>query len=187
MPGITDRSTKQPLLKIMRLGHGTLESVDLKKSRRFYEEVLGLEVVQTSPMSLMVRKDTNHVYAVVETGRANREMEMLNHNGLDVPTPEAVDEAYEMLVKVKDEYGIRKIQKPRHSHGDHALFFSDLDGNWWEIVAVRPGGYARDYDDKLDITGRHDLDDVRGSTMHVHTHDPEFQASISSRYRAYSQ
>ena len=176
MPGITDRSTREPLLKTLRLGHGTLESADLGKTRRFYEEVLGLEVLQPSPVSLMVRKDTNHVYAVVETGRVNKEMNMLNHNGLDVGSPEAVDEAYEILQKVKDEYGIRKIQKPRHSHGDHAFYFCDLDGNWWEIVAVEPGGYANDYEERLDLTGRHDLDHVTGSVARIHTHDPEFRA-----------
>jgi catechol 2,3-dioxygenase-like lactoylglutathione lyase family enzyme len=86
MPAITDRSTRKPLLNVLRLGHGTLECVDIVKTRRFYEEVLGLDVLQTSPISLMVRKDTNHTYAVVETGKSGKEMDMLNHNGLDVPT-----------------------------------------------------------------------------------------------------
>jgi len=176
MPGITDRSKKEPLLKTVRLGHGTLECADLTKTRRFYEEVLGLEVLQSSPLSLMVRKDTNHVYAVVETGKVSKEMNMLNHNGLDVATPEAVDEAYELLNKVKDEYGIRKIQKPRHSHGDHTFYFCDLDGNWWEIVAVGPGGYAKDFEEQLDLTGRHELDEVMGSVNRIHTHDPKFRS-----------
>jgi catechol-2,3-dioxygenase len=35
-------------LKLNFLSHGTLESRDLAFSRRFYEEFLGLEVVQTS-------------------------------------------------------------------------------------------------------------------------------------------
>lgn len=177
MPGITDRSTKAPLLKTLRLGHGTLECGDLKKTRRFYEEVLGLEVLQTSPLSLMVRKDTNHVYAVVETGKVGDDANLLNHNGLDVPTAEAVDAAYEILQKVKDEYGLRKIQKPRHSHGDHSFYFCDLDGNWWEIVAVGPGGYAKDFEERLDLTGRHELDDVTGGVHRIHTHDPEFRAT----------
>ena len=41
---ITRKSTKPPLLKINFLSHGTLESRDLQVSRRFYEEVLGLDV-----------------------------------------------------------------------------------------------------------------------------------------------
>src|SRR5713226_8716272 len=90
MPAITDRYEKEPLLKIQRLGHGTLECTDIAKTRRFYEEVLGLEVIQTSPLSLMVRKGTDHTYAVVETGKADKEMHMLNQNGLDVGSPEEV-------------------------------------------------------------------------------------------------
>src|SRR5271155_1538213 len=138
MAAITDKSPPQPLLNPLRLGHGTLECVDIVKTRRFLEEVLGLDILQTSPRSLMIRKDTQHVYAVVETGN-DTEMPMINHNGLDVDSPEAVDEAYEILVNVKDEYGIKKIQKPRHAHGDHAFYFLDQDSNWWEIVAVRTG------------------------------------------------
>jgi catechol 2,3-dioxygenase-like lactoylglutathione lyase family enzyme len=182
MPGITDRSMRKPLLKIVRLGHGTLECADLAKTRRFYEEVLGLEVIQTSPLSMMVRKGTGHTYAVVETGKSGKEMNMLNHNGLDVGSPEEVDAAYESLQKVKEEYGITKLQKPRRSHGDYAFYFCDLDGNWWEIVAVREGGYAADFgEEDRDITGRHDLDSLKGSVTHIHTHDAEFRASLEKR------
>ncbi len=179
MPTITDRSTAEPLLKTVRLGHGTLECVDIVKTRRFYEEVLGLEVIQTSPLSLMIRKGTNHTYAVVETGKADKEMPMLNHNGLDVGSSEEVDAAYELLQQVKDAYSIRKIQRPRRAHGDYAFFFCDLDGNWWEIVAVRPGGYATDFDEEdRDLTGRHEFDALRGSVAHIHTHDAEFRATL---------
>ena len=182
MPTITDRSLAEPLLKTLRLGHGTLECVDIVKTRSFYEEVLGLEVIQTSPLSLMIRKGTTHTYAVVETGKADKEMPMLNHNGLDVGSPEEVDAAYELLQQVKDEYGIRKIQKPRQAHGDYAFFFCDLDGNWWEIVAVRPGGYEADFGaDDRDLTGRHELDSLHGSVTHIHTHDAEFRATLQKR------
>ena len=182
MPTITDRATAEPLLKTARLGHGTLECADLGKTRRFYQEVLGLEVIQTSPLSLMIRKGTNHTYAVVETGKADKEMHMLNHNGLDVGSPEEVDAAYELLQQVKDEYGMRKIQKPRQAHGDYAFFFCDLDGNWWEIVAVRLGGYAVDFgEDDRDLTGRHELDSLRGSVTRIHTHDAEFRATLPRR------
>jgi hypothetical protein len=44
-----------PALKLNFLSHGMPESHDLAFSRRFYEEFLGVEVVQTSPISLLVR------------------------------------------------------------------------------------------------------------------------------------
>src|SRR5439155_14070522 len=57
----------QPALKTKFISHGTLGSKDLEATRRFYEKFLGLEVVRTSPVSLMIRLGGNHVYAVVYT------------------------------------------------------------------------------------------------------------------------
>ena len=44
---------KEPLFDLNFLSHGTIECGDLEKSRRFYEEVLGMEVVQISKVSLL--------------------------------------------------------------------------------------------------------------------------------------
>ncbi|WP_432181597.1 VOC family protein [Streptomyces sp. NBC_00063] len=55
MPGITQRSTSKPLIKTRFLSHGTLEVDNLQASRRFYEEVLGLEVVQQVLLALARR------------------------------------------------------------------------------------------------------------------------------------
>ena len=54
-----------PALKLNFLSHGTLESRDLAFSRRFYEEFLGLDVVQTSPISLLIRLGGPNTIAVV--------------------------------------------------------------------------------------------------------------------------
>jgi catechol 2,3-dioxygenase-like lactoylglutathione lyase family enzyme len=176
MPAITDRSTKGPILDIVRLGHGTLESVDLAKTRRFYEEVLGFDVVQTSPISLLIRKGYDHTYAVVETGREAVEQELLNHNGLEVEGNDAVDRCYQQLMEVKDEYGVRKLQRPHKQHGNYAFYFMDLDGNWWEVVSVGPGGYADAFRDRnYDLTGRHDVQ-IPKST---HVNDPEVRARLT--------
>ena len=159
-----------------QFGHGTLECVDIKKTRRFYEEVLGLEVIQTSPISLMIHKGYDHAYAVVETGKASKEQEMMNHNGLEVEGDEAVNRCYEQLMAVKDEYNLRKVQKPHKQHGNYAFYFMDLDGNWWEVVSVGPGGYAAAFTDKnYDITGRHDLDLGRSG----HVNDPAIRARVT--------
>ena len=50
----TQSSKKEPLLKLQRLSHGTVEVNDIDQARRFYTEVLGMEVVQTSARSLML-------------------------------------------------------------------------------------------------------------------------------------
>ncbi|MCW2499661.1 MAG: Glyoxalase/bleomycin resistance protein/dioxygenase [Frankiales bacterium] len=178
MPGITDRFTGEPVVKVQRLGHGTLEVVDLARSRRFYEEVLGLEVIQPSSRSMMIRLGTNHAYAVVETGKESG-MGMLAHNGLDVGSVDEVHAAYKRLLDVKDEYGIKQIIEPRHMHGDTSFYFADPDGNWWEIVAVRDGGYAVDFDDsERDLTGLHEFDEEQGNVNFSHTHDAEFRVRV---------
>jgi catechol 2,3-dioxygenase-like lactoylglutathione lyase family enzyme len=178
MPSITERFSGEPVLNIRRIGHGTLETLDIARARRFYEEVLGLEVIQTSPRSVMIRLNTSHVYAVVETGRAS-EMPMMAHNGLDVGSVEEVHLAHRKLTEVQEVWGIKTITEPRHMHGDTSFYFTDPDGNWWEIVAVRDGGYAADFDDEeRDLTGLHEFDDEAGIVHFRHTHDPDFRARV---------
>src|ERR1700687_3313728 len=96
MPSIDDtrtavqRAKPAPALKLSFLSHGTLESRDLAFSRRFYEEFLGLEIVQTSPISLLIRLGGANTIAVVYSKHVG-EMNLLNHNGLDVRTKGAAD------------------------------------------------------------------------------------------------
>lgn len=159
MARITERSIRtSPLVDIRFISHGTLDSVNLQESRRFYEEVFGFEVVQLSKVSLLLRKGGEHTYVVVETGNEDRKMSLMNHNGIDVSSPEEVDRAHATLTAVKEEYRIRQIHPVRRQHGVYSFYLLDLDGNWWEILANRAGGYSYAYDDPgRDITGRHDL------------------------------
>lgn len=152
LAGMTKKSVKSPLLNIKFISHGTLESKNLQATRRFYEEVLGFEVIQTMPRALMVRCGGLHVYAVVETDRAQG-MTVFNHNGLDVETEEDVLEAHRILHSVQEEYGILKILEPHQQHGVFSFYFRDMDGNWWEILANPPGGYSPIFDNpELDLT-----------------------------------
>ena len=89
MPGITHRSTRPPQLKTRLLSHGTLECRDIAASRRFYEEALGLEVVQQAPVALFIRLGRQHCYAVVENPRA-QETSLMAHNGIDLASEEEV-------------------------------------------------------------------------------------------------
>ena len=191
MPAITERSTKAPLLDLGCLSHGTLLCQDIAKTRRFYEEVLGLDVIQTSAISLMVRKGTQQVYAVVEQPPGNRPpMDFFYHNGLDVKTAADVEKARAQLMTVKEEWGIKKITPVTPMHGDVSFFFLDFDGNWWEIVAPREGGYIANFDDKehCDLTGQHEADGwvetyVKEKKL-LHVHDPAARALLKSHKKA---
>src|SRR5438874_6162630 len=140
-PKITrSHRTDDPLIKSRLMSHGTLHSVDIQESRRFYEEVLGLEVIQQAPLGLLIRCGSDHSYVLAETGKPSN-MDFLSHNGIDVASRAEVDQAYETLTRVKDEYGISHLKPPMYQHGAYSFYFQDRDGNWWEIVAGSGNGY----------------------------------------------
>ena len=147
MPPIDDTGTAAqgtkpaPALKLNFLSHGTLESRDLALSRRFYEEFLGFEVVQTSPISLLVRLGGANTIAVVYSKQAH-EMNLLNHNGLDVLSKDEVDAAYSTVCDQAEKWGLKKISKPHLQHGTYSFFFWDGDDNCWEILTNPQGGYS---------------------------------------------
>ena len=136
--GITRRT---PAIKTKFLSHGTLGSKDLDATRRFYEEFLGLEVVRTSPVSLMIRLGGQHVYAVVFSKKKDR-MPRLYHNGLDVSTDAEVDEAYRLCNEQAGKWGLHDITKPIARHGTYSFMFWDADDNAWEILSNPKGGYT---------------------------------------------
>lgn len=132
---------KKSVLKTRFISHGTLGSRDLEATRKFYEEFLGLEVVRTSPISMMVRLGGNHVYAVVKSDKAPA-MQRINHNGVDVETEADVDESWRLCHEQAEKWGITHITKPASVHGTYSFHFVDLDGNDWEILSNPDGGYT---------------------------------------------
>jgi len=134
-------AVKEPVLKLRFLSHGTLEAYDLDKSRKFYEEFLGLEVVRTSKVSLMIRLGNTNTIAVVKNER-KQAMAILNHNGLDVRDRGEVDKCYEVVMAEKDKWGIKKVTRPVDQHGTRSFYLLDLDDNWWEILCNPEGGYS---------------------------------------------
>jgi catechol-2,3-dioxygenase len=140
MPDAGVKTETQPALKLNFLSHGTLESRDLAFSRQFYEEFLGLDVVQTSQISLMIRLGSKHCIAVVYTKRPSQ-MGLLNHNGLDVETQEEVDAAHRIVVAQAEKWKLHKVTTPVLQHGTYSFYFWDADENCWEILSNPQGGY----------------------------------------------
>jgi len=145
-----------PRLKLKFLSHRTLESKDLEASRRFYTEFLGLEVVRTSPISLLIRLGGDNTIAVVQA-KNKTEMPFLNHNGIDVESQEEVDAAHRIVDAEGAAWGLHKITRPSLQHGTYAFYFWDADDNCWEILSNPPGGYAWLFE-RGDQAGRGHLD-----------------------------
>jgi catechol 2,3-dioxygenase-like lactoylglutathione lyase family enzyme len=127
-------TTPTSIVRSCKLSHGTLLCADMKRSRRFYEEFLGLEVVRHAPSAMMFRLGTGMHVVCVETGPDNLwKMHVLHHWGVDVATREEVDDAHQRALALQDEYGIQKIMKPVSQHGVYSFYLQDLDNNWWEV------------------------------------------------------
>ena len=146
-----------PALKLNFLSHGTLESKNLEKAREFYTDFLGLEVVRTSPISLLIRLGGPNTIAVVEQKKRSEEMPMLNHNGLDVMSQEEVDAAHETVVAEAEKWGLYRISRPKLQHGTYSFFFWDMDSNCWEILTNPDGGYSWLFE-QGDLAGKGHLD-----------------------------
>ena len=131
----------KPLLDLEFLSHGTVECADLERARKFYTEVFGMEVVQTSAISFFMRLNSETVVACVQH-KGGTSGGVFNHFGFDVLTREEVDEAYEKIEAISDEYGLRKVSKPVDQHGTYSFYIIDYDDNWWEILVNPNGGYS---------------------------------------------
>ena len=130
---LAPEKTNAPVVRPMLLSHGTLMCKDLARSRRFYEEFLGLEVVRHARPAMMLRLKTGMYVVAVCIGENVPNQHVLTHWGLNVASREEVDRAHADAVRLKDVYGIQKINKVLARHGAYGFYFQDLDNNWWEI------------------------------------------------------
>ena len=131
--GIAEPKNRDSIVKPYVMSHGTMECHNLKESRKFYEEFLGLECVRHAKPAMVVRCGLKWHIVAVEVGNAVHPQNVLNHWGMDVRSKEEVDAAYEAAVKNKDKYKIRQIIKPVMQHGVYSFYLEDLDHNWWEV------------------------------------------------------
>lgn len=150
---MTTQTATKGLINTTLFSHGTMEVHDLQKSRKFYEEFLGLNVVQHHPVALMVRKNQYFAVVAVQMGDKVHPLHVLNHWGVDVPSRDDVDRAYKLAQEYKDVYGIKKIMPVTDQHGAYSFYLEDLDSNWWEVQHVADGFHDIKFAEG-NITGR---------------------------------
>ena len=143
------------VLKTRFISHGTLGSTDLERSRKFYEEFLGLECVRHAKPAMVVRCGLKFHIVAVEVGAAVHPQNVLNHWGMDVGSKEEVDKAHANALKYKDKYKIRQVLPVVMQHGVYSFYMEDLDHNWWEIQHY-PGFQNEDL---FDFGDRFSMDD----------------------------
>ena len=160
-------------LPFLSHGHATLKDVD--ESIRFFRDFLGLEVVKTSPRTLVARLGSNTTIVGVTIGekglaKAHRPWLENAHFGFDVPTADDVKEARSLSLEHQKFFNIKNVGGLEKN--DEGLFFmlQDQDGNYWQILENPVGGYARyfesDCDTKHALASFSDGDeDVRNSIL----------------------
>ena len=130
-------ATVAPLaFQLRKLGHVVLNVTDLDAAERFYTQVLGLEVSDRYPPSmvpggmLFLRFNTDHHGVALVGGAGPLEKSTLNHFAFEVGSPEEVFRARDWL----REHGVPIVFEGRRRAGCQlAVEFRDPDGNNLEI------------------------------------------------------
>jgi catechol 2,3-dioxygenase-like lactoylglutathione lyase family enzyme len=121
------------------LSHGTIESNDLDVSRRFYREVLGLDVVSPSPsVKPHYLKHPATPWYIVSLQVPRSERKILGPRQrftLALESATAVVEAHRWLQESGKEVGITALTEPEAKDSAVSFMLSDPDQNWWEITS----------------------------------------------------
>jgi catechol 2,3-dioxygenase len=136
--------------QLRKIGHVVLNVTDLDASVGFYTEVLGLEVSDRYPPTMVpggmvfLRCNTDHHGVALVGGAAKVERSSLNHFAFEVGSLEEVFRARAWL----RQHGARVHFEGRRRAGCQiAVEFQDPDGNnleiYWNIDQVGTGGEVR--------------------------------------------
>jgi catechol 2,3-dioxygenase len=136
--------------QLRKLGHVVLNVTDLEAAVRFYTGVLGLEVSDRYPDSMVaggmvfLRCNADHHGVALVGGAAKSERTSLNHFAFEVATLDEVFRARAWLRK----HDVPIVFEGRRRAGCQiAVEFQDPDGNnlevYWGIDQVGTNGYVR--------------------------------------------
>ena len=127
------------------LRHLALRVTDLKKSRAFYERLFGMKVVwEPDPDNVYFSSGCDnlalHQISQAELGDYHgRRGQYLDHVGVIMADPAAVDELYALIASEADELGATIVKSPKqHRDGSYSCYIADPDGNVVQVL-YEPG------------------------------------------------
>jgi catechol 2,3-dioxygenase len=136
--------------ELKKIGHVVLNVSDLEASARFYTEVLGLQISDRYPESMVpggmvfMRCNSDHHGVALVGGARPLERTSLNHFAFEVGSPDEVFRARAWL----RQHGVPIVFEGRRRAGCQiAVEFQDPDGNnleiYWGLDQIGTGSQAR--------------------------------------------
>jgi catechol 2,3-dioxygenase-like lactoylglutathione lyase family enzyme len=124
----------QPIHRGLR--HLAFRVTNLPVSRRFYEQLLGMRAVwEPDPDNVYFSSGNDnlalHQIPMDELAAYQPpKVQFLDHIGVILDSPQAVDRMYRELAPTIASLGGRVVKEPkRHRDGSYSFYFSDPDGN----------------------------------------------------------
>lgn len=113
-----------------------LRVIDLPRSRRFYEELLGFQSVwEPDPENIYFSSGVDNL-ALHQISKAELDSydfsktQLLDHMGVILDSPQAVDRMYQEIRPKIESLGGRIAKEPKqHRDGSYSFYFADPDGN----------------------------------------------------------
>jgi len=162
----------RPLIDLPFLSHGHATLKDVEESIRFYRDFLGLEVVKTSPRTLVARLGSNTAIVGVTLGpkglaKANRPWLEHAHFGLDLRGSDEVRNAFELAVEHQSQFNILNVGRLTENEEGLSFMICDQDGNYWQILENADGGYSHYFERQCDT--KHALASFSGLELDTRT------------------
>jgi catechol 2,3-dioxygenase-like lactoylglutathione lyase family enzyme len=114
--------------------HGTLQCDDVERSRRFYVEVLGLEIAAGFNTAQYIKHPATPWYIVVLQRSPRQYLAPVNRFTLQLGSATEVEQAHREFATNGKEIGITEVGKLESTNGTVNFVFSDVDKNWWELT-----------------------------------------------------
>jgi len=114
--------------------HGTLQCDNVERSRRFYVEVLGLEIAAGFNTAQYIKHPASPWYVVVLQRSPRQYLAPVNRFTLQIGSALEVEQAHREFATKQNESGITEVGTLESNNGKVSFIFSDLDKNWWELT-----------------------------------------------------